>query len=476
MDSKWIETLARKLGEANVIPADRIPARFTEEPRGRFFARPALLVRPGSTQEVAATIRQCRAAGVSIVARGGGTGLVGGASVHSSVHCERDGVLLSLDRMHRVCAVDPDAAVITLEAGVTLSRAQTAAFEYQLSVPLSLASGGSATVGGILATNAGGNTTIRHGNARRMLLGLEAVLADGRVLDLMSTLRKDNTGYALGQLFVGSEGTLAIITRAALALVPGARQRMTVWCALTSPEAAVRLLRECRAHLGETLSAFELIPRLALDLVLDYLPGAEDPLARPHPWYVLLDADSAISGDWLEPACTRLFERALETGLIANAVFAQSGSKADALWRLREAISPAQKQIGASIKHDISVPIASIPAMIDSTLATVEREIPGIRPCVFGHVGDGNLHFNLSRPADWSDDAFMARETPINQIVFDAVDRLGGSIAAEHGIGRLRRDELARRANPVKLEALQRIKRALDPDNLLNPGKVVVAE
>lgn len=459
--------LAERLGGANVIVAEDIPKRFVDEPRGRFARRPDLLVRPAGTGEVATVVRKCRAAGVPIVARGGGTGLVGGASIADA------GVLLSLDRMHRIVGVDPDAAAITLEAGATLAAADAAAAEYDLTVPLSLASAGSATIGGVLATNAGGNTTIRHGNARRMVLGLEAVLADGRVLDLMSTLRKDNAGYALGPLLVGSEGTLGIITRAVLALVPRSRQQAVAWCAVATPRAALRLLRRARAGLGETLTAFELVSRRALEFALAHLPDSRDPLAEPSPWYVLVEADSAIAGDWLEGALLGVLGAAAEAGTVENAAVAANRAQADEFWRLRESISPAQKPFGASIKHDISIPTETIPHFIDEACIRLERRLPGIRPCIFGHAGDGNLHFNLTRPEAMSDAAFMALEPELNGIVFDLVGRNRGSIAAEHGIGQLRVAELARRTDPVRLDVLRRIKRALDPDNLLNPGKVL---
>ncbi|MDT8448940.1 MAG: FAD-binding oxidoreductase [Wenzhouxiangellaceae bacterium] len=469
--------LADRLGDACVVQSGDIPERFLEEPRGRFARRPDLLARPGSTGDTAAVIRQCRAAGMPVVARGGGTGLVGGASVAApSIAHRGGGVLLSLDRMDRIVSVDADAAAITLEAGATLAAAADAAAEYGMAVPLSLASGGSATIGGIVATNAGGNTTIRHGNARRMVLGLEAVLADGRVLDLMSTLRKDNAGYALGQLLIGSEGTLGIITRAVLALVAQSRQQAAAWCAVDSPRAALRLLRRVRSGLGETLTAFELISRRALEFSLVHLPGSRDPLAEPSPWYVLVEAGSAIAGDWLEGALLGVLEAAAEAGTVENAALAANRAQAAEFWRLREAISPAQKPFGASVKHDISIPTESIPHFIDEACIRLEQRLPGIRPCIFGHAGDGNLHFNLTRPEAMSDEAFMALEPELNRIVFDLVVRSRGSIAAEHGIGQLRIAELARRTDPVKLDVLRRIKHALDPDNLLNPGKVIVPD
>jgi len=464
-----IQQLRDSIGAAHVLTEPNLWATFLDEPRGRFRQSPLAVARPGTPEQVAEVTRQCRAAGIPLVTRGGGTGTVGGAAMARA----GAGILLSLDRMRAIESVDAEAAQLTAQAGVTLEQARAAAAELDLDVPLGLASGGSATLGGILATNAGGNTTIRHGNARRMALGLEAVLADGRRLDLRSGLRKDNSGYDLIDLLIGSEGTLGIITAATIGLVPRPRQRATAWCAVASPRHAVALLGHCRRRLGETLSAFELMPRLALELSISHLDGGRDPLSAPAPWYVLVDADSAIVGDWLEPTLTELLAEAGEQGLVADAVLATSQAQAAELWALREAVSPAQKQIGASIKHDIAVPIAAIPAMIDATLADLAARFPGIRPCVFGHVGDGNLHFNLSRPQDWSDEAFVAIEPEINQVVFDRVQALGGSIAAEHGIGQLRLAELARRGDPVKLDVMRRIKRALDPDNLLNPGKMI---
>ncbi|MDT8409212.1 MAG: FAD-binding oxidoreductase [Wenzhouxiangellaceae bacterium] len=461
--------LAELVGADFVRVGEAVEDRFLEDPRRRWHKRPLGLVRPASTEQVAAVIRLCHQRDLPVVTRGGGTGLVGGASMTAT---GRE-LLLSLDRMRAIRKVDAPAAALTVEAGVTLEQARSAAAEYGLDVPLRLASGGSASIGGILATNAGGNTTIRHGNARRMALGLELVLADGRVLNLLSDLRKDNTGYDIRQLMIGSEGTLGIITAATLALLPLPRQQVTAWCALPSPAAALALLGQCRHRLGETLTAFELLPGRALELVLDHRPTARDPLERRYPWYVLIDAASSIDGDWLEQAATALFADALAANHIDDAVIASSDVQAEELWLLRESIPAAQKQSGASIKHDLSVPISAIPEMIDRTVAALRREMPGIRPCIFGHVGDGNLHFNLNRPEKWSDQAFMAEEQRLNAIVFDQVDRLGGSIAAEHGIGQLRRDQLAARGAPVKLDVLRRIKRALDPKNLLNPNKVV---
>ncbi|MGB0514571.1 MAG: FAD-binding oxidoreductase, partial [Wenzhouxiangellaceae bacterium] len=364
MSHPLISELQSRLGEAYVASTTEQMQRYTDEPRLRWRQMPLAVARPGSTAEVAAIVQACRAHRVPIVTRGGGTGTVGGASATT----DRAELVLSLDRMRAVRDIQPSAATLTAEAGVALDAARAAAREHDLDIPLWLASDGSATIGGVLATNAGGNTTIRHGNARRMMLGLKAVLADGRVLNLLSGLRKDNSGYALAELLVGSEGTLGILTAATISLIPRPRQRITLMCAIPSPAAALELLEKMRAGLGETLSAFELMPRQALELSLNHLPDARDPLDPPSPWYALVDAETAIPGDWLQPAATGLFHELIEGGTVTDAVAASSEQQADQLWALREAISPAQKAFGASIKHDISIPIAAIPAMIDETL------------------------------------------------------------------------------------------------------------
>lgn len=457
------------VGARYVSQGEAIPEALLDEPRKRFLELPLASVRPADQDQVAAVVRLCAQHGLPMITRGGGSGTVGGASAVPVL----DQVLISLDRMRALREVDPVGSSLTAEAGMTLAEARRQAQAHELEVPLWLASEGSATLGGIIASNAGGNTTIRHGNARAMLRGLAVVLADGRVLDLSAGLRKDNTGYDLCQLIAGSEGTLGIITGVTLGLVPRSRQRLVMMCALDSPSRAMHFLQRVRAGLGEHLTAFEILPRFALELVLNQIDSAHDPFARAHPWYVLLEAGTGMPGDWLGPAGLATAEAALNEGWITDAVVAESGAQADALWQLREAISPAQRQAGASIKHDVSVPVIAIPELIETTLPLLERRVPGIRPCIFGHAGDGNLHFNLSRPPDLDDDAFMQREAEINEIVFDRVQAFGGSIAAEHGIGQLRRDELARRGDPVRLDVLRAIKRALDPSGLLNPGKLI---
>lgn len=467
-----LDRMVDLVGTGGVLRADDDLDRYVTEPRGRFHGQPLAVVRPGTTLQVAAVVRLCREAGVAMIAQGGNTGLVGGASVH------RQGreVVISLERMRSIREVDAEGASLVAEAGAPLARVQEAAESAGLLFPLSLASRGSATIGGNIATNAGGHMTVRYGNMRRQVLGLEVVLADGRVHDGLTVLRKDNSGYDINQLFIGSEGTLGIVTAASLALAPAPRQTLTALVGLDTLEDSLELLKLLRRHLGETVSAFELMPRLAMDFVLEYLAEAHDPMGRPHPWYVFVQADTAIRGRWLREASVEALEEAMSQSVAADVIVANSDVQAEILWRLRDAISPAQKLGGVSIKHDISVPVAAIPRFIRDAEAALSRSVPGVRPCVFGHLGDGNLHFNLTQPEAMGADAFRATESECNRIVFDLVQRYRGSIAAEHGIGQLRAPELAHRADPVRLELMKRLKHALDPEELFNPGKVITTD
>lgn len=470
-DNGLTRRLRALLGGDGVVAGHDALSGHADEPRGRFRARPLALVRPASTRQVAAVVSLCRDAGVAMVARGGNTGLVGGqAATQPGTE-----VVISLERLRGIRQVDAAGASLVAEAGCTLQAVREHAAAAGLQFPLHLASEGSATIGGNIATNAGGHMTLRYGNTRRQVLGLEVVLADGRILDGLTALRKDNSGYDLNQLFIGSEGTLGIVTAASLALVPAPRQSLTVLAGLASLPASVELLARVRRELGETVSAFELIPRRALEYVLDYLPDASDPMDRAHEWYVALQVDSAVRGRWLEETALEVLERAMEDNVLADVVVAGSEQQAGRLWALRDAISPAQKLGGVSLKHDVSVPVAAIPEFVESTCRALAGAVPGIRPCIFGHLGDGNLHFNLSQPEDMDAATFRERERECNRIVFDRVVACRGSIAAEHGIGQLRRDELARRADPVRLELMGRLKHALDPEGLLNPGKVIGA-
>jgi FAD/FMN-containing dehydrogenase len=462
-----LDQLQAILGNEGLLLPGADLARYIREPRGRFPGDPLAVARPDSTEQLAQVVRICAEHRIAMVPQGGLTGLVGGGSAAQGE------LIISTERMRAIRDLDVADASVVVEAGCPLGTLRQAVAEAGLLYPVSLASEGSATVGGTLATNAGGNLTIRHGNTRAQVLGLEVVLADGRVWSELSPLRKNNTGYNLAQLFVGSEGTLGIITAAALKLAPAPRQELTALLALPSIKAGMGVLAQLRAGLGETLSACEFLPRLALEFVLADQPDQADPFARPHAWYVLVQADSSLAGSGLRESALNLLEQTIERGLAEDAVVAESRDQAARLWRLREGISAAQKHGGSSLKHDVSVPVGRIPAFIEQTTTLLEAAVPGIRPCIFGHLGDGNLHFNLSRPNGMTDAAFAELEPRCNRIVFDQVARVGGSIAAEHGIGQLRREELAR-SQPLKAELIGRIKQALDPFGLLNPGKIVV--
>ena len=452
-------------GEGLRLPGDGLD-RYVREPRGRFHGEPLAVARPASTDELAEIVRLCAAHRQTMVPQGGLTGLVGGGSARGGE------LVISLERMRAIRNLDVADASVVVEAGCSLAALRQAAADAGLIYPVSLASEGTATIGGTLATNAGGNLTIRHGNTRAQVLGLEVVLADGQVLSELSPLRKNNTGFELNQLMVGSEGTLGIISAAALKLAPAPRQSNTALLAMDSLTAGLDLLRRLRAELGETLSACEFMPRLAMDFVLADQSDQADPFDQPHAWYLLVQADSSLAGDDLRRSLEAMLARALAAGFMEDAVIAKNMDQAGRLWRLREGISAAQKHGGVSLKHDISVPISRIPEFIKRTLPALQEAVPGIRPCIFGHLGDGNLHFNLSQPSDMAAGDFRALEPDCNRIVFNAVRAVNGSIAAEHGVGQLRRAELAA-GQPLKVELMKRIKLALDPHGLLNPGKLV---
>jgi FAD/FMN-containing dehydrogenase len=417
-------------------------APLLEEWRGTYHGRTSLLVMPATTQEVSRVLAICNETGLGVVPQGGNTGLVGG-------QIPFDGeVLLSTRRMTRIRALDKEGAHVIAEAGSVLYNVQKAAEDADLLFPLSLASEGSCTIGGNLSTNAGGANVLRYGMARALVLGLEVVLADGRVLDLLRTLHKDNTGYDLKQLFIGAEGTLGVITAAALKLFPRPRQVTTALIPLADPDAAIALLAHLQDATGGLLTAFELIPRIGIDLVLKHIGGA-DPLRAPAPWYALVEGPP--------------FEDALGD---ADAVIAQTEAQRVNLWRLRESLSEAQKLEGPSLKHDISVPLAAIPEFIREATAAVLAAVPQARPVTFGHVGDGNLHFNFQVPD-------TSRRDAVARIVHDTVYRFHGSMSAEHGIGVMKRDDLVRYKSETELAVMRMLKQALDPGNILNPGKVL---
>lgn len=444
-------------------------ASYLREWRNRYHGQAAAVVCPASTEEVAAVLRVCSEAGIAVVPQGGNTGLCGGAAPDASGHQ----LLLSLRRMNRIRELDSENHTLTAEAGCILARVQAAAGEADLLFPLSLAAEGSCTIGGNLATNAGGTNVLRYGNARDLTLGLEVVLADGRVWDGLRGLRKDNSGYDLRNLFIGSEGTLGIITTAVFKLYPAPRQTTTALLAMDTTEQAVRLLRHLREASGDTLSGCELMSRTSLEMAVNHVSGCREPFDETYPWYLLVEATSSGAGASLRQQLEDALGAALEKDWLRDAVLADSLEQAEALWRLRESIPEGQVRFGASIKHDIAVPVSRIPDFLARATPALEALIPGVRVCPFGHVGDGNLHFNLSQPPDADGRAFLERQAECNRLVFDLVDSLGGSVAAEHGVGQLRLNDLDRYKSPVELDLMRTIKDALDPRGVLNPGKVV---
>ena len=437
--------------------------------RKRMLGRALAVVQPGHTAEVAALVRWCAAHRVPLVPQGGNTGLTGGSVPDDSGRA----VVVSLRRMNRVRGVDPLNDTVTVEAGVTLAEVQRTARDAGRLFPLSLAAEGSATIGGNLSTNAGGTAVLRYGNARELCLGLEVVLPDGEVLHGLRGLRKDNTGYDLRDLFVGAEGTLGIITAATLKLYPLPAAQVTAIAAVASPHDALALLALARETLGPSLTAFEMMSDLCLSLVTRHFPDCARPFDSAHPYSVLLETSDAEGEAHASARFDALMERAIAQGLVRDAVVAQSIAQSRRLWALRENISEAQAAEGKNIKHDISVPISAIGEFVTATNALLERHFPGVRMVVFGHLGDGNLHYNVSPPIGGDPDAFLGHQQTINRLVHDAVAAADGSISAEHGIGVLRRDELLRYKSPVELALMRRIKQAVDPLGIMNPGKLL---
>lgn len=460
---------AEIIGRPYVLVDDKDIAPYVTDWRGRYHGRARCVLRPGSTEEVAALVRECARAGVPMVPQGGNTGLVGGGVPRESGH----EVVISLSRLNRVRAVDPDNNTITVEAGCTLAAVHAAAQEVGRLFPLSLAAEGSCQIGGNLSSNAGGVQVLRYGNTRELTLGLEVVLPSGEVWSGLRGLRKDNTGYDLKHLFIGAEGTLGIITAAVLKLFPLPRARCVAWLALSEAEEAIRLLGELRASCGEGLTAFEIIARPALELVLRHLPGSADPLGVLAPWYLLAELSDPSADADLSARFEAGLMPAMERGAVLDAVLSSSEAQAQALWALRENISEAQRIEGISIKHDIAVPVSAIPRFLSRADATLREAFPGVRIVAFGHVGDGNLHYNLSKPVSQENAGFIAETPAVNRIVHDIVAELGGSISAEHGLGQLKREEIRRYKSALELEMMQAIKHALDPRGLMNPGKLI---
>ena len=440
-------------------------APYVVEERDLFRGRSPLVLRPGSTAEVSGICKLASEHRIALVPQGGNTGLVGGQTPHNGE------VVVSLRRMDRIREIDTASNTMTCEAGVILQVAQQRAAEVDRLFPLSLGAEGSCTIGGNLSTNAGGTTALAYGVAREMALGLEVVLADGRILNALSKLKKDNTGYDLRNLFIGAEGTLGIITAATLKLFPKPRGIETAFIGLKSPAQALKLLSIAQNEAAGTLTSFELLSDIAVDFSIRHGIVVRDPLASKHPWYALMELSSPR--DDARATLEAILEKGMEDGIVDDAVIASSLSQRQGFWKLRDEMSAAQKPEGGSIKHDISVPVAAVPDFIAEANAAVVKLIPGSRPVPFGHLGDGNIHYNVSQPIGANTADFLARWHEVNAVVFEIVLRMGGSISAEHGIGVLKRDELPEVKDKVAMEVMRQIKALLDPLGIMNPGKVL---
>ena len=469
--SAILDRMAGIVGAKNIITDADAMVPYLKEWRDLFRGKAQGIVRPGSTAEVAELVKLAAETGTVLVPQGGNTGLVGGQIPIS----EGREVILSLQRLDKVRAVDTDGDTMIVEAGVTLKRAQDAAEAAGRLFPLSLASEGSCTIGGNLSTNAGGTAVLAYGNARELCMGLEVVLPDGRIWNGLRQLRKDNTGYDLKNLFIGAEGTLGIITAAVLKLFPAPAARAPAFLAVPDPAAALELLNAAKAGAGGTLTTFELMPRIGMDFVLRHASGTRDPLSEPSPWYVLMEV-SAQQASGLDEHVETFLGEALEKGIVTDAALAGSLTQRSDFWKLREMLSEVQTYEGGSIKHDVSVPIHATPEFLARAIAAVEAMVPGCRPVPFGHLGDGNIHFNVSQPVGADKAGFLARWSEMNEAVHAIVAELHGSISAEHGIGRLKRDLLPGVKDPVELDLMRTLKRTLDPKRILNPGAVLVQD
>jgi len=469
LDQTLRDRLAEIVGAAACIADPAAMAPYLHEERGLYHGKAALVLRPASTAEVAEIVAACAAAKIAIVPQGGNTGLCGGAAAHE----DASEVIINLGRMNKVRDVDAVNFTMTVDAGCILAEVQKTAEDNGCLFPLSLAAEGSCQIGGNLATNAGGINVLRYGNARDLVLGLEVVLPDGRIWNGLRALGKDNTGYALRHLFVGAEGTLGIITAAVLKLFPRPVEKATALCALNNLDDATKLLNRARALSGDAVTAFELIPRIGLEMCAKHIAGVTDPFGAPHPWYVLTEFSSSRPDVTVRGSFDALLETAFEEGIITDAVVAESVEQQKNLWRIRESLPEAQKYEGGSIKHDISVPVSRVPQFIADGVAAIARQFPGARPVPFGHLGDGNIHFNISQPVGADRAAYLARWEEMNRLVHDIVVGMNGSISAEHGIGMLKVQEMKHYKDPVELDLMRRLKHAIDPDNLMNPGKIV---
>lgn len=466
---QFLEKLVARLGEKGFTADPRDMEAWLQDWRRHYRGAAAALLSPASTEEVADVVRLCAAERVPIVAQGGNTSMAGGATPSG----EGNAVILSLRRMNRIRTIAADANIAVCEAGVILADLHEAAAARGRRFPLSLGAKGSATIGGLISTNAGGTQVLRFGTMRGLVLGLEAVLPDGSIFNGLAALKKDNRGYDLRQLLIGAEGTLGIVTAATLKLVPAVGSRSVAWVGLSSPEKALRLLRLLEAGMGDSIESFELVPKIALDLVLEHVPGTRAPLQESAPWNVLVEATAPVVAPDPERDLSAALRSALEAGLVDDAMIAVNEAQAEALWRLRDSISEAEQKDGPAAKHDVSVEVSAMPRFMVEAAEAVERRFEGSRVIAFGHLGDGNVHFNVGAPRGAGEAWLKAEAAELTPFVHDLTIEAGGSISAEHGIGQMRLAELARTGDPVRLAAMRAIKKALDPHGIMNPGKLV---
>jgi FAD/FMN-containing dehydrogenase len=466
MDPALLARFTAIVGEKYAITDPDIQAPYLIEQRNMFQGHTPVVLRPANVAEVSAIAKLANETSTPIVPQGGNTGLVGG---QIPLH---DEVILSLNRLDRIREIDPTSNTITCEAGVTLQRTREAAAEVDRLYPQLLPSEGTCTIGGNLSTNAGGTAAIAHGIARSHALGIEVVLADGRVMNNLNKLKKDNTGYDLKNLFIGAEGTLGIITAAVLRLVPRPRSVETAFAGIKSPEAALELLGIATEHTAGGVTSFEIMTRRGIELVLEHGQGVRDPLSSPHEWYALIELSSQ-QREGLRDVMEEILAEGMEKGLVFDATIADSIEQAKMYWRIRELFGEVQKYAGGSIKHDVSVPVAAVPAFIKEANEAVVKLIPGARPLPFGHLGDGNIHYNVTQPVGADKAEYLKRWDDVNGAVFAVVKKFGGSISAEHGVGVVKRDLLPSVKDPVALELMHSLKAMLDPKGILNPGKVL---
>ena len=467
----FLEAARTLLGERGLTRDPDLVEPWLTDWRGRFTGRALALASPASTADVAALVKLCAEHRVAIVPQGGNSGMSGGATPDAS----GGELLLSLRRLNTIRPIDVAGRQVVAEAGVILETLHHAAEAQGLRFPLSLGGKGSATVGGLVSTNAGGTQVLRHGSMRALVLGIEAVLPDGQVFDQLTPLKKDNRGFDLKQLLIGSEGTLGIVTAATLRLVPAVAERAVIWAGLGSIAQARELLLHCQAAEGEALEGFEVMPGHCLEAVVRFLPGAREPLGGTHAWHALIELDAGkADAATLANRAEAMLASAFEKGLIEDATIAASEAQAEALWQLREMVAPAERAAGPAVQHDVSVPLEAVPGFVDAAVAEVEARFPGTRAVGFGHLGDGNIHFHVIAPSGTDGPRWQDGEgKTISRFVHDIVTRWHGSISAEHGIGQLKRDELKRLGDPVALHLMATVKAALDPLGIMNPGKLV---